>query len=164
MTPNMIEGARSLAKEEGVSCTFQVMDAETLNFEDNCFDMVISRNLTWTLPNASKAYGEWMRVLKNGGIMLNFDANYGLEDSTDTSLLPKMHAHNMLGSDMMRECDEIKHQLPISSCSRPAWDLQKLETLGVKRIYVDLGISSRIYCEKDEFYNPTPMFLLWTEK
>ena len=126
--------------------------------------MVISRNLTWTLPNASKAYGEWMRVLKNGGIMLNFDANYGLEDSTDTSLLPKMHAHNMLGSDMMRECDEIKHQLPISSCSRPAWDLQTLETLGVKRIYVDLGISSRIYCEKDEFYNPTPMFLLWTEK
>lgn len=96
--------------------------------------------------------------------MLNFDANYGLEDSTDTSLLPKMHAHNMLGSDMMRECDEIKHQLPISSCSRPAWDLQTLETLGVKRIYVDLGISSRIYCEKDEFYNPTPMFLLWTEK
>lgn len=77
-----------------------------------------------------------MRVLKNGGIMLNFDANYGLEDSTDTSLLPKMHAHNMLGSDMMRECDEIKHQLPISSCSRPAWDLQTLETLGVKRIYV----------------------------
>ena len=101
-----------------------------------------------------------MRVLKNGGIMLNFDANYGLEDSTDTSLLPKMHAHNMLGSDMMRECDEIKHQLPISSCSRPAWDLQTLETLGVKRIYVDLGISSRIYCEKDEFYNPTPMFAL----
>ena len=32
LTPNMIEGARSLAKEEGVSCTFQVMDAETLNF------------------------------------------------------------------------------------------------------------------------------------
>ena len=164
LTPNMIEGARSLAKEEGVNCTFQVMDAETLKFEDNCFDMVISRNLTWTLPNASKAYGEWMRVLKKGGFMLNFDANYGLEDSTDTSSLPKMHAHNMLGSDMMRECDEIKHQLPISSCSRPAWDLQTLETLGVKRIYVDLGISSRIYCEKDEFYNPTPMFLLWTEK
>ena len=105
-----------------------------------------------------------MRVLKKGGFMLNFDANYGLEDSTDTSSLPKMHAHNMLGNDMMRECDEIKHQLPISSCSRPAWDLQTLETLGVKRIYVDLGISSRIYCEKDEFYNPTPMFLLWTEK
>jgi hypothetical protein len=29
---------------------------------------------------------------------------------------------------------------------------------------VDLGISSRIYLEKDEFYNPTPLFMLRTVK
>ena len=29
---------------------------------------------------------------------------------------------------------------------------------------VDLGISSRIYLEKDAFYNPTPMFMIRTRK
>ena len=43
--------------------TFLVMDAEKLEFEDASFDMVISRNLTWTLPHAEEAYQEWKRVL-----------------------------------------------------------------------------------------------------
>ena len=46
------------------------------------------------LPDAQKAYKEWMRVLKPGGVLLNFDANYGAVDFTDTSELPKNHAHN----------------------------------------------------------------------
>ena len=32
------------------------------------------------------------------------------------------------------------------------------------QLQVDLGISSRIYLEKDAFYNPTPMFMLRTRK
>ena len=34
----------------------------------------------------------------------------------------------------------------------------------LEEFQVDLGISSRIYLEKDEFYNPTPMFMLRTRK
>ena len=63
---------------------------------------------------------------------------------------------------MMRECEEIKRQLPISSYSRPAWDLETLGSMDLKDFRVDLGISSRIYLEKDEFYNPTPLFMLRT--
>lgn len=40
------------------------MDAENPEHDDDTFDFVISRNLTWTLPDAQKAYKEWMRVLK----------------------------------------------------------------------------------------------------
>ena len=65
---------------------------------------------------------------------------------------------------MMQECEEIKRQLPISSFVRPAWDLETLGKLNVKQFVIDLGISSRIYLEKDEFYNPVPMFMIRADK
>ena len=97
-------------------------------------------------------------------MLLNFDANYGITDFSNVEDLPENHAHNMLGNEMMRECEEIKRQLPISSYSRPAWDLETLGAMSLKEFQVDLGISSRIYLEKDAFYNPTPLFMLRTVK
>ena len=164
LTPDMIENAKILAAEENADCEFIVMDAENVDFPDGTFDVVISRNLTWTLPHVRRAYRDWVRVLKKGGVLLNFDANYGLSDFTDVSSLPENHAHQTIGDDMMRECEEIKRQLPISSYSRPAWDLETLGAMKLQEFAVDLGISSRIYLEKDEFYNPVPMFMIRTQK
>lgn len=164
LTPEMIDHSIRLAKEEQADCNFLVMDAENLEFENETFDLVISRNLTWTLPDVEQAYQEWKRVLKKDGILLNFDANYGASNFADTSHLPENHAHHTLGDNMMEECEEIKRQLPISSFVRPAWDLDVLGQMGMERFSVDLGISKRIYMEKDEFYNPTPMFMLGARK
>lgn len=164
LTPEMIVNSKQLAEEEKVSCRFLVMDAEKLEFEDNSFDVVISRNLTWTLPHVKEAYAEWKRVLKAEGILLNFDANYGASNFADTSELPKSHAHHTLGNEMMQECEEIKRQLPISSRVRPAWDVETLGQMGMEEFSIDLGISRRIYREKDEFYNPTPMFMICAGK
>lgn len=164
LTPEMVEKSRLLAAEEGVDATFLRMDAELLSFEDHTFDVVISRNLTWTLPDVEQAYREWFRVLKPGGILLNFDANYGMSDFTDKSDLPKTHTHYRVGDEMMLECEEIKRQLPISSYSRPAWDLETLGRMKMEQFSIDLGISPRIYTEKDEFYNPVPMFLIAVRK
>ena len=125
---------------------------------------MISRNLTWTLPDAARAYREWHRVLKRGGILLNFDANYGAADFSDYSGLPTEHSHRELGDEMLRECEEIKRQLPISSYVRPAWDLETLGKTGFSKFAVDLGIGKQIYVEKDEFYNPTPIFMIRARK
>lgn len=164
LTPDMIANSRILAKEEQVSCDFQVMDAEHLSFQDESFDVVISRNLTWTLPEAAQAYKEWTRVLKPGGLLLNFDANYGATNFAETSDLPENHAHNQLGNSLMQECEDIKRQLPISSYLRPAWDVEELGKTGMEQISIDLGLSRRVYKEKDEFYNPTPMFAIAAKK
>lgn len=164
LTPDMIENAEILAAEENADCEFIVMDAENVDFPDGTFDVVISRNLTWTLPHVRRAYRDWVRVLKKGGMLLNFDANYGLSDFTDVASLPENHAHQTIGDEMMRECEEIKRQLPISSYSRPAWDLETLGAMKLQEFAVDLGISSRIYLEKDAFYNPVPMFMIRTQK
>ena len=66
LTPDMVAKSRILANEEQVNCNFEIMDAEHLSFADNSFDVVISRNLTWTLPEAAQAYKELTRVLKPG--------------------------------------------------------------------------------------------------
>ena len=164
LTPDMVANARILAKEELVNCDFEIMDAEHLSFADNSFDVVISRNLTWTLPEAAQAYKEWTRVLKPGGVLLNFDANYGAVNFAETSDLPENHAHNQLGNSLMQECEDIKRQLPISSYIHPAWDVEELGKVGMEQISIDLGVSRRMYKEKDAFYNPTPMFAIAATK
>ena len=164
LTPDMIAHAKELAEEENTVCRFAVMDAENPDFPDEEFDVIVSRNLTWTLPDAEHAYQEWFRVLKPGGVMINLDANYGAADFADTADLPENHAHHQIQDDLMQECEDIKRQLPISSFLRPAWDLETLGRMGVEEFSFDLGISKRIYIEKDEFYNPTPMFLIFAKK
>ena len=101
LTASMIEQAKqSLTKlqQHDYKINFQVMDAENLYFADNTFDVVISRNLTWTLPNPQKAYSEWYRVLKPQGILLNFDADYGNEQFYQSKIenLPLNHAHRQV--------------------------------------------------------------------
>ena len=164
LTPEMIENAIQLAEEENANCCFQVMDAENPMFADETFDVVISRNLTWTLPNAEHAYGEWMRVLKTGGVLLNFDANYGKEDVADTKGLPEAHAHFKVGNEMLEECERIKSQLPISRKNRPAYDVAVLCENTAGEIRIDTSLGKRIYLEKDEFYNPAPMFSICAVK
>ena len=156
------------AESEGVGfrCAFRHGDANKLDFPDESFDAVVSNYVYHNVMGADKQalLLETLRVLKKGGVLLNFDANYGITDFSNVEDLPENHAHNMLGNEMMRECEEIKRQLPISSYSRPAWDLETLGAMSLKEFHVDLGISSRIYLEKDEFYNPTPLFMLRTVK
>lgn len=164
LTPEMIENAIQLAEEENADCCFQVMDAENPMFADETFDVVISRNLTWTLPNAEHAYGEWMRVLKTGGVLLNFDANYGKEDVADTKGLPEAYAHFKVGNEMLEECERIKSQLPISRKNRPAYDVAVLCENTAGEIRIDTSLGKRIYLEKDEFYNPAPMFSICAVK
>ncbi|HCP71234.1 MAG TPA: class I SAM-dependent methyltransferase, partial [Clostridiales bacterium] len=43
----------------GLDIAFRHMDAQQLGFPDGTFDVVLSRNLTWTLPEPEKAYAQW---------------------------------------------------------------------------------------------------------
>lgn len=165
LTEHMILHAQELARKQQSTAQFFCMDAENPEFPDETFDVVLTRNLTWTLPHAQQAYQQWFRVLKNGGILLNFDADYGHDRcDKDSSALPSTHAHRTMAQDMLQECETIKEQLVISKKERPAWDLEILNHIGYRNITVDLDLSSRIYTSCNEFYNPTPMFLIRAEK
>ena len=73
ISPGMVERARLKAKELGHCVNFQTGDAQNLPFKDNTFDVVITRNLIWTLPDPKAAVKEWRRVLKPEGRMIISD-------------------------------------------------------------------------------------------
>ena len=162
LTESMIEQAKILAHSENLAgkVNFQVMDAENLAFASESFDMVITRNLTWTLPNPQKAYSEWYRVLKLNGVLLNFDADYGKQKFSNDASLPISHVHNLVQKSLMEECDSIKNNLMISKMNRPTWDVKVLNKLGYSNIFADTQIGKRLYTHKDNFYNPAPVFLI----
>ena len=77
MSREMLTQARLNAEHFAIRAEFSEMNAQKPDFDDEMFDVVISRNLTWTLPDVESAYREWRRVLKCGGVLLNFDSDYG---------------------------------------------------------------------------------------
>ena len=60
----MLAQAKQNAASVGVTAEFVQGDAQNLPFEDETFDMIVTRNLTWNLEHPEKAYKEWLRVLK----------------------------------------------------------------------------------------------------
>lgn len=70
LSPGMLDKARVRAKELGLKVTFQVMDAEALDFPDDTFDTVISSLSTCTFPDPIGALREMARVVKPDGQIL----------------------------------------------------------------------------------------------
>ena len=88
-TEEMLKEARQNAGELAENICWMVGDAQKLELDEEDFDAVVTRNVTWNLPDPARAYQEWYRVLKKDGILLNFDADwYGhLFDEQKTSSL-----------------------------------------------------------------------------
>lgn len=165
LTEEMIVNSKRLIEQNGPYAkpvNALQMDAEKLDFPDESFDVVISRNLTWTLPHPIEAYAEWNRVLKKGGMLLNFDAEYakGAHNLyTDDNI-----AHKDISDKLKDECHEIYHMLTISNLDRPEWDKQVLLQSGFSKVDIDLNFCERIFAERDEFYIPDRMFMITAVK
>lgn len=164
LSSSMIESAKKLSEALGYNIDFKVMDAENLDFQNESFDVVMSRNLTWTLPNVENAYKEWYRILKPHGMLINFDANYGNTSFyEETKNLTKNNAHKNIDDNLLKECDDIKNNLSISLKKRPFWDIEFLTSLEFQ-CSCDYTISNKIYNTEDKFLNPTKMFALYCKK
>lgn len=168
-TQSMLDEAKKNACHVKDAISFQQMNVENLSFDDNVFDVVVSRNVTWNLPHPERAYGEWCRVLKPGGVLLNFDANWyrylydeeahmgyvadrreiikkGVVNETDGTDIPAMEA--------------IARKVPLSSSMRPYWDQSVLQQLGMKTV-VDRDIWKTVWTRTERINNAsTPMFLI----
>ena len=161
LTPEMIRHAEHMAAVLGVHADFRIMDAENPAFAAESFDVLVTRNLTWTLPHIERAYREWYRILAPGGVLLNFDADYSAAlDDEEEHELPEDHAHKLVPDYMKEENAAITMEIGAYHEPRPQWDVQLLLAAGFERITVDTGVYRRIYAEVDEFFNPTPIFAI----
>lgn len=159
LTEEMITKANEMIRIYGLDSNdvkAMVGDAENVAFADESFDVVITRNLTWTLPHPIDAYKDWYRVLRKGGVLLNFDAEYAKGAHNLNS--PENIAHKNVSKELADECHDIYHMLTISTLDRPEWDVHILEEIGFKDILIDKTFGDRIFVEKDEFYIPDKMF------
>lgn len=151
----MLKNARRNAERLGYDdMTFLQMDAQDLQFEDESFDFIYTRNVTWTLPDPAKAYREMLRVLAPGGKLMNSDANYSagfkIMDEKGWTEKAAEHAntqytHPAESLEMLRERNEFAASLYIAEESRPIWDLRLLMANGVERFWLDLDVNSNIF-------------------
>ncbi len=166
-TEGMLEQAKRNAQNAGVNVKFQRMDAENLAFADAQFNAVVSRNLTWNLPHPCVAYKEWTRVIKPGGMLLNYDANwygYLYHDNlregydADRANTAKAGCNDRYLHTDIDAMEELAEQVPLSAKYRPAWDQQLLSELGMQ-VSLDLRVSDRVWSD-EELVNQasTPLF------
>lgn len=175
-TPAMLDEARANACNEGVeqAIDFCRMDAENPEVTSGAFDVVVSRNLTWNLPHPERAYAEWLRVLKQGGLLLNYDANW-YAHLYDAELRRAYEADRQatqdagikdeyIGTDI-DAMEDIARQMPLSPVERPAWDEGVLRELGAAQVEVDPQVWERVFSPEERVnYASTPMFRVKARK
>ncbi|MFF2909815.1 class I SAM-dependent methyltransferase [Paenibacillus sp. NPDC057934] len=173
-TDNMLEQARSHSDREGVTVTFRKMDSHVLDFADDSFDLLVCRNVTWSLADPEAAYKEWKRVLKPGGRLLVFDANWN-RHLVDDEMKEKREADYRdyeakgWGSPPRHidweESDRLSRLLPLTRECRPAWDVRTLEKEGFTKVYSKENLSSIVMDEKEQLLTrSTPVFMVRAEK
>ena len=180
---SMLEYARSRAEENGLSVNFLLMDCHHLEFEDDSFDLVISRNVTHTLRDHARVYREWKRVLRPGGVLLIFDANWHLSrygfSEHEESVRRHIECMKIYGSDFSGnvydgdeealrkrfeqyrpdESDVWDHAL--RDRIRPDWDVGLLQGLGYQEVCYDRDIIEELWDDKEKcIYGNTPMFMI----
>lgn len=170
---NMLAEAKLNAGELADKITFTCGNAEALEFEDDSFDVVISRNLTWNLPHPDKAYSEWCRVLKPGGILINFDANwyhYLYDEEKRAKYEADRRKSAELGLDDQNIGDnfdlmeDIALEMPLSRIERPGWDIGFLSGLGMNAV-ADKDIWRKVWTEQEKInFSSTPLFMITAAK
>jgi len=153
---------------------FYRMDAQQLDFEENSFDLIVTRNLTWNLENPEQAYLQWHRVLSPGGRLLNFDANWYLHvhdaEKRREYELGRINTHKNNYDDHYNNTDieameAIARKLPLSRINRPEWDASVLLSVGFKKVLVETALGEKVWDEEEKVnYGSTPMFMVMGEK
>ena len=167
LTESMLETARENEKLFDVGIDFKLMNVQETTFPSESFDVIVTRNVTWTLPDPEKAYREWHRILRPGGILLNFDANYAdnvrHHNQKESWVKPdSVYGHIGITHELMLENELITLSVPAGAHHRPAWDEELAAKIGFTSFGSDEDLGKRVLQEND--LSDAPMFLFWAKK
>ena len=131
----MLEQARKNSRNKGLDgITFLERNVQDLQLPDESFDFVVSRNVTWVLTDAGRAYREMVRVLRPGGRLLNMDANYG-RTFNEADARGETPVHPTQTREQLRLRNRLSRDLDVTRADRPQWDLLTLWDLGVSSVH-----------------------------
>ena len=120
LTEEMLAQGKKLAKESQIqNISFQTGNAEHLPYEDETFDMVITRLSLHHFVNPEKMFREMQRVLKRGGKLVVWDMEATEEslraiddkietmrDPSHTRILSREEFEKMFEDDFTLQCEE----------------------------------------------------------
>ncbi len=161
MSAGMLSEARRNLELFGCQAKLLKMNAQKLEFSEEAFEVVISRRLTWTLPDVMEAYREWYRVLKPGGMLLNFDSDCG--EVVFSKAAEQENVHAGIEDALLTECNEIKDSLRITTHRRPAWDSFFLKELGFS-VAMEEDIAPLVQRDPNLHYDNVPLFAIYGKK
>lgn len=146
----MLEKARSNARQFRVDIMFIQGDIEELDLDPFSFDVIVAKDVVWSLVFPARTYNDWIHLLKSGGYLLIIDGNYYLDlydedyakrrnyidmkNGADSNL----HAMTNMDEVNLNRIREIAKLLPLSHERRPSWDMAMMLGMGLVDIRVKL--------------------------
>ena len=154
-----------VAQREGYDVELVRADmSKPLPFADESFDLIFHPVSNCYVKELQPIWNECYRVLKKGGILLNFDADYASNvrnQNTSASHISdtEVYGHCGVTPELEQENASITLSMPMSRKQRPYWDQEFLENIGFSRSGYDPSVGQNILKEHD--LKDAPMFLVW---
>lgn len=151
VSEKMIEIAREAVGEGNNRVRFQQGNVADLPFDDESYDLIVSRYVVWTLPDPVKALKEWQRLLKPGGRLGIVDGNWYYHYYRSPFKRWWSRVNNLMyrirsGFDPGQKlATNYAPELPTTHVLRPDWDQGVLAGLGFENIQVYSNIERRIW-------------------
>ena len=137
----MCKVAAENCRTYGVESDFRRMDAHNLEFDDDTFDLVVSRDVLWNLDDPARVYDEIYRVVRPGGKITVFDGNFYLYAHDKAYEEMNVEKHIEIYHKDEEDCKkrllyvaDMATRLPASKNRRPQWDASHLISLGCGRV------------------------------
>lgn len=140
----MVSFANRNFRAAGVSVRAYLEDAVTLPDEqEESYDIVISRDVVWTLYDPEQAFLRWKSVLKPGGQMIFYDGDYQKRKHSKKVKLWKAFSALLI---LLTEHKRIQNgtdggafdRLPMVSSKRPEKDIELLRKTGFRKFHVSM--------------------------
>ena len=179
LSSQMIIEAEKNAEAMETDAIFKVMDIQHPDFEDDTFDLIVSRNVVWSLSEPESAYKNWFRILKPGGRLLVFDGDHlkDLREPEGESGNPhdiyideykKLYGKEPKCSYSKEDYEEARgwrRDLPLVDKKRPEWDEELCKSIGFVNVKTE-WVNEKVFTEKKDIYlnTNTPHFLLREDK
>ena len=148
------------------------MDAQSLEFKSESYDIIVSRNLTWNLEKPQQAYSEWLRVLKPNGALFIFDANWYVflqneslakefEAKRQQAIKEKLEDYWQGEGVDEKKMNWIVQQLPLTYLLRPQWDSEYFSTQEGISVETEENFGDLVWDYEEQLnYGATPMFCI----
>lgn len=166
VSEDMLNKAIINSKLAGVKIKFMKV-GDTLPFKDETFDVILSRDVTWTLLEPEKQLMNWASKLKKGGRMLYFDSEwyyYLRNKELKRKWEVKKKEIEGRGGFTYRDAKKLEviaSKLPMTYIKRPLWDAEFWHKQKEFECYIETGLNPYIYNNKEQMqYECFPEFLV----